>query len=186
MKEKLLADWKHKYERIQWELKDNEKKLENVKKREEKLFTDIFVPIIIAFVSFLVISFSWQFRENISEWFYPFYIAAIYGLSIAAVIYNGYQLVKRIRLYLYHTIPLGEMKYPKPERRNANYPLHIPPNYNAEHRCIEWLLHQYTEDVMKLTALKRKIEEAPEDDLGSLQEELDGIVFYERVGCARE
>lgn len=189
MKEKLLFDWKQKYERIQWELKDNEKKLENVMKRRKMLFGNFLFQIFFCFSCVMLLFFMWQFRETVSyiEYgaFYPFYLAAIYGLLIAAIIYNGYQFGKQMKKYFYHTVKLRPVEYPKPEMAGSNYPTHIPLNYYEERACIEWLLHQYTEMAGKLIALRRKIENTPEQNLEPLREELESIMIYERVGRAK-
>lgn len=190
MKEKLLFDWKQKYERIQWELKDNDKKLEKVINRQKNLVGDIIFQIGFMVVSFLVMSFLVNCREYVGGWlfgyaFYPLYILVVGGFIVGIVIYNISQLVKRIKRYRFHVRQGDDLKYPKPETVDSNYPLHIPSNYYAERKCIEWLLHQYTEETMQLIALRRKIENTPEQNLEPLWEELDCIVIYERVGCAK-
>ncbi len=186
MREKLLVEWKQKYERIQWELGDNERKLENVIKRQKKLPGNVFYPVAMTFIGFLLVFCLWCFRDGIMFMFYPFYLAAVFGLAIATVAINGYRFIKEIRRYLWHVRKWDSVTYPKPETVRSNYPLHIPPNYYAEHVCIEWLLHQYTDAAMKLIALRRKIENTPEQDLEPLQKELDAIVIYERVGRTRD
>lgn len=190
MKEKLLFDWKQKYERIQWELKDNDKKLEKVIKRQKDLVDDILFQIGFMVVTFLVMSFLVKCREFVGGWlfgyaFYPLYILVIGGFIIASVIYNISQLVKRIKRYRFHAKKIDSLEYPNPETVDSNYPLHIPPNYYAERKCIEWLLHQYTQETMQLIAIRRKIENTSEQDLEPFWEELDRIVIYERVGCAK-
>ncbi len=105
--------------------------------------------------------------------------------SIAAVVYNGYQLIKRIKCCLFHNKKWGPVEYPKPEIIRSNYSTHIPPDYYSERRCIEWLLHQYNVEIMKMIALRRKIENTPEQDLAPFQKEIENIVIYQRVGRAR-
>lgn len=121
MKEQLLIAWKQKYERVQWELGDNQKKLENVEKRKKELIYDLVFQFSFAIFCFLL----------------------LYCIAV-----NRYEI-------------------------------------NAEQACIEWLLHEYAEDMKKLIVIKRKIEETPEQNLDPLWKELESIVFYERVGRAR-
>lgn len=54
MKEQLLIAWKQKYERIQWELEDNQKKLENVEKRKKALIYDLVFQFCFAIFCFLL------------------------------------------------------------------------------------------------------------------------------------
>lgn len=189
MKEKILAEWNRKYERIQWELKDTEKKLENVKKRQKDLLVDIFVSILFALVSLGIVFFCWHFRETVSYIFYgafyPIYLIVLYGLGIAAIIYYGYQFCQRVRRYIRQMRKIGSLEYPKPEIVRSNDARCIPVNYYAERKCVEWLRHQYTDEIMQLIALKREIDRVPEQNLPLLQEKLDSILFYERVKRAK-
>lgn len=189
MKEKLLFAWKHKYERIQWELKDNETKLEKVIKRQKQLVDDIVIQIIFLFICIFVIFLLWICRSSVVGWtygyaFYAVYILAVWGIIIAAAIYNVYQLVKRIKRCLFHA-KKRDFLYSRPVTVDSNYPLHIPPNYYAERKCIEWLLNQYMEETIELFALKQKIEHTTEQELDAFWEELENIVIYERIGCAK-
>lgn len=193
MKEKLLIAWKHKYERIQWELEDNLKKLENVEKRKRELIYDLVFQFFFAVFCFLLLYCIAVNRYEITinagylfaEGFYYILVMALIIGIVAAVIYNTYQITKRIKRYLWHVKKRDLVEYPKPETVQSNYPTHIPLNYFAEQACIEWLLHEYAEDMKKLITLKRKIEDTPEQNLDPLWKELEGIVFYERVGRAK-
>lgn len=193
MKEQLLIAWKQKYERIQWELGDNQKKLENVEKRKKALIYDLVFQFAFAIFCFLLLYCITVNRYEITtnagylyaEGFYYILVMALIMGTIVAVIYNSYQIIKRIKRYLWHVNKLKPLEYPKPEKVRSNYPTYIPLNYFAEQTCIEWLLHEYTEDMKKLTALKRKIEDTPEQNLDPLWGELETIVFYERVGRAK-
>lgn len=193
MKEKLLFAWKQKYERIQWELEDNLKKLENVKKRKRELIYDLVFQFFFAVICFLILFCITVNRYEITvnagyffaEGFYYILVMFLIIGAIAAVIYNTHQIIKKIKRYLWHVMKWDLVEYPKPENVRSNYPTHIPLNYFAEQACIEWLLHEYAEDMKKLTALKRKIEDTPEQNLEPLWKELEDIVFYERVGRAR-
>ncbi|MDE6567519.1 MAG: hypothetical protein K2K70_07285 [Lachnospiraceae bacterium] len=193
MKERLLIAWKQKYERIQWELEDNLKKLENVEKRKRELIYDLVFQFFFAVFCFLLLYCITVNRYAITveagyffaEGFYYILVMFLIIGAIAAVIYNTHQIIKRIKRYLWHVTKWDLVEYPKPENVRSNYPTHIPLNYFAEQACIEWLLHEYVEDMKKLTALKRKIEDTPEQNLDPLWKELEDIVFYERVGRAR-
>lgn len=193
MKEKLMAEWARKYERILWELKDNDKKLESVTKRQKELVYDLIFQCGFALVCFLALYCITINRYAItvdagyfySEGFYYILVMALVIGTIAAVIYNGYQIIKRIKSCLFHNKKRGSVEYPKPEVYRSNYSTHIPSDYYSERKCIEWLLHQYNEEIMKLIALRREIENAPEQDLALFQRELESIVIYQRVGRAR-
>lgn len=193
MKEQLLIAWKQKYERVQWELGDNQKKLENVEKRKRELIYDLVFQFSFAIFCFLILFCIAVNRYEITvnagyfyaEGFYYILVMALIIGIVVAVIYNTHQIVKRIKRYLWHVKKRNLVEYPKPEKVRSNYPTHIPLNYYAEQACIEWLLHEYAEDMKKLTALKRKIEDTSEQNLDPLWKELEDIVFYERVGRAR-
>lgn len=194
MKEKLLADWNRKYDRVQWELKDNEKKLEHIGKRQKELVYDLIFQGGFALLCFLILFCITVNRFAITTdagYYYSggfYYILVMFLIigTIIAVIYNIRQLIKRIWRLLFHLKKKEPIEYPKPEVIQSNYPTHIPPNYYAERKCIEWLLHQYTEEMMELISLKRDIENTPEQELDPLREALERIVIYQRIGCAKK
>lgn len=185
MKEQLLIAWKQKYERIQWELEDNQKKLENVIKRQNDLLKNIYRPIVQVLISLFLLLCLWLLRDSIMFMFYELFCAVILGLAAAAVIYFGYRFMKAVRFCAWHRRKWDPVTYPKPEIVKSNYPTHIPPNYYAERICIEWLLRQYNDALGNMLALRQKIENAEEEDLESLVQELENILIYERVGRAR-
>lgn len=185
MREKLLCEWKQKYERLNRELGKNERQLQTLEKRKKDLVIDIYIQIVYALLCLVVSLFIISWWEEISYFFQPFFIMATAGLMVAALIYNGYQFFRRIKRWIHHTRKIDPIEYPKLEMVQSNYALHPQPNYYAEGQCIEWLIRQYTDQMLKMTELRRRIEKASEQECDILRKELDEIVFYESVGCAR-
>ncbi|MDE6568952.1 MAG: hypothetical protein K2K70_14675 [Lachnospiraceae bacterium] len=187
MRGKLLADWKFKFDRLNREIEDNQSRLQYIRKRKEHLKTDIMIQVFFSVVSIIVIAWLYSWREDIDAIgmygtaFMPFFLAAIFLLSLTALIYNAKCFIRQIYNMIYHNNGIMEINYPKQELVRENYPQHITRNIYEELMCVEWLLEQYKKEMVLLRRIKEPLETAPEEELPRLKKELDGIIFYQKV-----
>lgn len=185
MKEKLLYLWQDKFDTIYGEYNENKRKLESLYKRRRRLWTDILWQLFYSLASFVGISLLEPFREVIYFWFVPFFVASIFGLKVAAIWFNGRGFVREFRRLFHHTRRLCPIEYPKPKIVPTSHEEYIPANYYVEEKCLEWLQKQYARELIRLNQLKRKMNEASEQECGSLIEELEHIILYASVKCAK-
>lgn len=187
MRGKLLADWKFKFDWLNREIEDNQSRLQYIRKRKERLKTDIMIQVFFSVVSIIVITWLYSWRDDIDAIsmygtaFMPFFLAAIFLLSLTALIYNAKCFIRQIYNMIYHNNGIMEINYPKQELVRENYPQHITRNIYEELMCVEWLLEQYKEEMALLRRIKEPLETASEEELLRLKKELDGIIFYQKV-----
>lgn len=185
MKERLLHECADKYERINREYDRHKRRLESLDRLQKDLMTDIVVQIIMLIICVVIISILEPFKEYIHIWFFPFFCIAIWGMKIATVVWNGYQLFRKIKRLIHHRRKIA-IDYPKPEIIRSMHSSPPQPNFYAKIKCIEWLLGRYREELECMDKLKSRIEEGEESDYDRFQMELNEIVIYESIGMAKK
>ncbi len=185
MKEKLRFEWQEKYDRVLREYHTNQRRITSLEKRQNMLVTDIVWQGIFAAVCIIVILFIGMFQEEVAFYFVPLYRMALIGIKLAAIFWNMRRLIHLVIRYLYHKKKTGSIQYPKPEIALGRYSNHTSENYYEERVCIEWVLKRYSEELMQLNQLKRRIETCGEEQYDELLSEINQIVIYETVGTAK-
>lgn len=185
MKEKLRFEWQEKYDRVLREYHTNQRRIASLEKRQNILVTDIVWQVFFAVVCILVILFIGMFQEEIAFYFVPLFHMALIGIELAAVFWNVRRFIRLIGRFLYHKRRTSSIQYPKPEIALGRYSNHTSENYYEERVCIEWVLKRYSEELMQLNQLKKRIESCGEEQYDELLSEINQIVIYETVGTAK-
>lgn len=191
MREKLLADWQYKYDRLSREIEENQSKLGYIMKRQQRLKTDIKVQVLFSVISIIVIAWLYSLSDDVEGGSLygmaamPLFQAVLFLMALIALVYNVRSFIRQIYDMIYHHNGMMEINYPKPEVVRENYPQHVPRNIYEELMCVEWLQEQYKKEQVLLLRMKASLETASEEELPQLKKELDEIIFYQKVKRAQ-
>lgn len=186
MKEKLLYLWQKKYDALQMDIQSNERKLMYARERQGALKYDISTQLIIAGICAMIFAFLYYMEDGIMFPFSVLYFYFIRLMTIVAVVYNGYQLVRSIKRYFYHTEVVVEWAKPRPRMFNQERGLEPETSIQLEIQKITWILEQYQSQKWKLEELKYRIDKDESLTLEMLEQELEKIIIYESVRSAKK
>ena len=180
----LFAVWSEKYERIEYEIKRCETRMESLERRQRMLKLDAWMPIIRIIIELPILYFLVSMIEYIPWVFTYFYIPVLILIIIFTFIRNIFCFAHRLARIFYHKRKNLPFEYPKPILIDSNYPVNILPNHYTERLCCEWLLEKYSYELGQLKRLRKEIEQASEEDYEDLQNRLEEITIYEIIGGA--
>lgn len=179
-----MAMWSEKYERIEYEVKRCEARMESLEKRKRILKLDARVRLIRIAIDIPILYFLASMIPYISYYFVYFYIPGLVGLTIFTLGRDIVSFGRQLALMRYHKRKNLPFTYPRPILVDSNYPVNIPPNYYTEGLCCEWLLEKYHYEMEEMVKLRKEIEQASEEDIEPLQKRLEEIAIYEILGGA--
>ncbi len=184
-KEKLLYLWKRKQDAIEMDIQENKRKLKYAKERQELLKQDIVSQIIIAIVCGIVIWFLFYMEKYIFWQFQVTYYFSIRGILISAILYNGIQLVKGIKRYIFHTKTVENWKKPSVRVFNTDTGVASEISCQMEIQKVSWILEQYKQEEIRLQQIRSDIEQGKIDSIESLEPLLNEIIIYEVIRSAK-
>ncbi len=184
-REKLLYLWKRKYDALEMDIQENERKLKYARERQHILKQDIISQLIIALVCGVVVGFLFYMEEYIFWYFKVTYYLGIRGVTILAVLYNGIQIIKAIKNYIYHTKTVEDWKKPGARISNMKTGLEPESSCQLEIQKILWILEQYDKEREIMQELRSKIELGKIATIEELEQQLNQIIIYEIIRNAK-
>lgn len=178
----LFAVWSERYERIEYEIKRCETRMESLERRQRMLKIDVWMPVIRMVIALPMLYILVSMIPIIPIGFNYFYIPVSIGIAIYIFVWNLFSFAHRLARILYHKRKNLPFEYPKPILIDSNYPANILPNHYTERLCCEWLLEKYSYELGQLKRLRKEIEQASEEDYEDLQKRLEEITIYEIIG----
>lgn len=185
MKDKLLYRWQRKYDELQMNIKENERRLKYAKERQGRLKYDVLTQLLIAIICAIIIKFLFYMEPYIIFYFYVLYHYFIRLLRIVAIVYNGIQIIKTVKRFIQHTRPVHNWKKPIPKVSAIDRGIEPEHSCQVEIEKISWILEQYRQQRWRMEEIRYKIEK---DDLMTeelLEKALEEVIIYETVRSAK-
>jgi hypothetical protein len=188
-KEQMQVQWTIKYKSLQAEYTTNQERMVSLRGRIRSLYRDLAIQLFVVLVCFILIRFVVSYRDDIINFAYQMYIFydwTIRGLTIAAILFNGYMFFLKFKKLFHHMFLRSEIHYPKQQEEQTKGMLFIPSGFFEEQKCREWIAIQYETELKELRMLQPQIAECTSKNVLNVERRINAIKIFQTIGNAKE